>query len=54
MQRQDVQHDQCEQHDGQCHHVQGKETVERYARKQIIATDPRCDVLTHHRDRTEQ
>ena len=54
MQRQQVQHHQGEQHDRQRNHVQGEEAVQGHAGNQVVATNPGHQVLTDHRNGTEQ
>ena len=53
VQRKNVQYDKRKQHDGQRHHVQGKESVKCDTREQVVTADPGRDVFTHNRDRSE-
>ena len=51
---QNMQHNQCQQHDRQRHNVQRKEPVQRDSGQQIIAADPGHDVLANHGNSAEQ
>jgi len=53
MQGQDVQNHQGEQDDGQCHHVQGKESVQGNTREQVVTTNPGHDVFADDRNRAK-
>lgn len=54
MQRANVQHDQQQQHQWQCDHVQREEAVERGIARQIIAHDPFGQPVADYRDGAEQ
>ena len=49
MQCEEMQHDQCQQHDRQCNHVQGKEAIQGDTGNQIIAAYPGDQTLPDNR-----
>ena len=54
VERENMQHHQGEQYDGQCHHVQSEEAVEGDARNEVIASNPGNDVVTNNGNRAKQ